>query len=147
MRLTDSRRRKVRCNEIFPRCSHCQRLNLECKWKTAAHDPSLGQASPMRASNHRGRLMSDSQAQSSSSNISDVPLVTVDGHFNDVFNYASFMWNGGDLWNSSPDWSDPESNQTDQYNQINFSVCQSCHKASEGLLRAHIDMTIESIAL
>jgi hypothetical protein len=26
------RRRKVRCNEQRPRCSHCERLNLECTW-------------------------------------------------------------------------------------------------------------------
>lgn len=26
------RRRKVRCNEQKPRCSHCERLNLDCTW-------------------------------------------------------------------------------------------------------------------
>lgn len=26
------RRRKVRCNEQRPRCSHCERLNLDCTW-------------------------------------------------------------------------------------------------------------------
>lgn len=38
LRKTDSgsRRRKVRCNEQKPRCSHCERLNLECTW----HRPS-----------------------------------------------------------------------------------------------------------
>lgn len=27
------KRRKVRCNELRPRCYHCQRLNLDCVWK------------------------------------------------------------------------------------------------------------------
>lgn len=31
-RLTHARRRKVRCNEQKPRCSHCERLNLDCTW-------------------------------------------------------------------------------------------------------------------
>lgn len=29
------RRRKVRCDEQRPRCSHCERLNLQCKWRPA----------------------------------------------------------------------------------------------------------------
>lgn len=29
------KKRKVRCNEQKPRCSHCERLNLECNWPLA----------------------------------------------------------------------------------------------------------------
>lgn len=31
------KRRKVRCNEQRPRCSHCERLNLECNWPLTHH--------------------------------------------------------------------------------------------------------------
>jgi hypothetical protein len=31
-RLIHARRRKVKCNEQKPRCSHCERLNLDCTW-------------------------------------------------------------------------------------------------------------------
>jgi hypothetical protein len=40
MRWVD-RRRKVRCNEQRPRCSHCERLNLDCTWnRTTNQRPS-----------------------------------------------------------------------------------------------------------
>ena len=31
-----ARRRKVRCSEQRPRCSHCERLNLDCTWNRAS---------------------------------------------------------------------------------------------------------------
>lgn len=139
-----NRRRKVRCNEASPRCSHCQRLNLECKWRTAERGPSTRPASPVLASNS-GRetdLTSESQEQNFSTNLSGAPYMSIDGHFNDVFNYASFMWDSGDVWNLSTNWSEQESNHIDQPGQIEFSVCYLCHRAWN-LLCAYIDLITE----
>lgn len=38
------KRRKVRCNELRPRCYHCQRLNLDCVWK----DTGLHRQGPLQ---------------------------------------------------------------------------------------------------
>lgn len=35
------RRRKVRCDEQRPRCSHCERLNLQCRWRPAYTTPAV----------------------------------------------------------------------------------------------------------
>ncbi len=49
------RRRKVRCNERKPRCSHCERLNLDCTWnrttvrrgaKETSTPSQIGQSDP-----------------------------------------------------------------------------------------------------
>lgn len=44
------RRRKVRCNERRPRCSHCERLNLDCTWnRPPPTRGSTGQTSQLLA--------------------------------------------------------------------------------------------------
>ncbi|KAF2854702.1 hypothetical protein T440DRAFT_241165 [Plenodomus tracheiphilus IPT5] len=44
------RRRKVRCNERRPRCSHCERLNLDCTWnRPPPTRTSTGQTSQLLA--------------------------------------------------------------------------------------------------
>lgn len=35
------KRRKVRCNELRPRCFHCTRLNLQCVWKDTEPHPQV----------------------------------------------------------------------------------------------------------
>ncbi|RDL33018.1 uncharacterized protein BP5553_08457 [Venustampulla echinocandica] len=89
-----SRRRKVRCNEHKPRCSHCERLNLECTWR-----PSLQQRqtpASLRLSQSAGINASNGPPTPSSisavSTLQDPRYPTNDNSFNDIFNYASFMW-------------------------------------------------------
>ncbi|KAH6665573.1 fungal-specific transcription factor domain-containing protein [Halenospora varia] len=89
------RRRKVRCNEQKPRCSHCERLNLECSWR-----PSPTPSRPIRQAPAPETSQTEYElgANIGSSSTSDVALLqnsgqaVVDGPFNDTFNYASFMW-------------------------------------------------------
>ncbi|ETN44130.1 uncharacterized protein HMPREF1541_10680 [Cyphellophora europaea CBS 101466] len=49
------KRRKVRCNEQKPRCSHCERLNLECNW------PLSRQRAPLRVAPQTDVTTSNSQ--------------------------------------------------------------------------------------
>lgn len=41
------RRRKVKCNEQHPRCSHCERLNMECVWNTPRRIANMQSAAPL----------------------------------------------------------------------------------------------------
>ncbi|TKW49061.1 hypothetical protein CTA1_8596 [Colletotrichum tanaceti] len=88
--------RKVKCDESRPQCSHCERLNLECKWQPQS---GITAARPMPAapgSSGPGR----SPAVPSHANDASVspaasvvqPLQAVD----EIFDYASFMWDAGD---------------------------------------------------
>ncbi|KAI9727367.1 MAG: hypothetical protein M1834_008438 [Cirrosporium novae-zelandiae] len=72
------RQRKVKCNEQKPTCSHCERLNLQCIWK----DP------PPTSSNRRRISPATSPPRRSAA-----PEPAGPAPFNEVFNYASFMWN------------------------------------------------------
>lgn len=89
------RQRKVRCNVQRPRCAHCERLNLECKWKA----PSLTSRNPTpqpipntRALESVTRTATNPWSPSSSSVAHTTPVADADGIFKDVFDYASFMW-------------------------------------------------------
>ncbi|ATY61406.1 C6 finger domain [Cordyceps militaris] len=42
----NTRRRKVKCNEKHPKCSHCERLNIECVWNTSRRDANAQIAFP-----------------------------------------------------------------------------------------------------
>lgn len=72
------RRRKVRCNEKRPRCSHCERLNLECKWKPSA-------AHTRRDATATARNLAPDGSPGSQTQQQQPPV-------NELFNYASFMW-------------------------------------------------------
>ncbi|KAL5393490.1 hypothetical protein DPSP01_000306 [Paraphaeosphaeria sporulosa] len=85
------RRRKVRCSEQRPRCSHCERLNLECKWRPV----------------HRPGSMQQEVVVSTPETIvsNGAPALDPFGNFStdavdQVFDYASFMWDTSDLWQS-----------------------------------------------
>ncbi|KAF4121907.1 Fungal Zn(2)-Cys(6) binuclear cluster domain [Geosmithia morbida] len=105
------KRRKVKCDEQRPRCSHCERLNMECKWRLQLRSA----ATPRRTSSSSAQVVettrppppssSSSQAphNQTQSPVTDIspaasgtqhPLHAVD----EVFDYASFMWDGGDFW-------------------------------------------------
>lgn len=98
------RRRKVKCDEQRPRCSHCERLNMECKWPPR-HNPGS------RRRQHEVAIVGSdvnrvppspfteiSNNSTSPSHTSPFhPLQAVD----EVFDYASFMWDSRDFWQQS----------------------------------------------
>ncbi|PON21659.1 hypothetical protein TGAM01_v209397 [Trichoderma gamsii] len=97
------KRRKVKCDEQRPRCSHCERLNLECKWRPL-HAVAL---SKQRTDTNGERPTGDGQPITSPSTERSP---TVSGlrtlqAMDEVFDYASFMWDpSSSLWQQeSPD--------------------------------------------
>ncbi|KAF3761864.1 hypothetical protein M406DRAFT_12881, partial [Cryphonectria parasitica EP155] len=83
------KRRKVKCDEQRPRCSHCERLNLECKWHLAI----VGQQS-VQDSGSSVTLRTpvpESEPPSNGPLFQTPPLHAV----NQLFDYASFMWDIG----------------------------------------------------
>ncbi|KAI1377795.1 fungal-specific transcription factor domain-containing protein [Hypoxylon crocopeplum] len=105
------RRRKVRCNEIRPICGHCSRLNLECRWRPsnsilstngAGDSPNTSRGRPDSNGNSRALLPPTQPATSS-----------VQESFDDVFNYASFMWDGSEIW-KPPSWGQQDLSVVDQ---------------------------------
>lgn len=90
-------RRKVRCNEHKPRCSHCERLNLECLWRPTQQS-SRQASSSLRCGNGGDSYTSNRSGSSAPLSASALPNMTSSGYsandnsFNDIFNYASFMW-------------------------------------------------------
>ncbi|EHK50977.1 hypothetical protein TRIATDRAFT_288607 [Trichoderma atroviride IMI 206040] len=97
------KRRKVKCDEQRPRCSHCERLNLECKWRPL-HAVAL---SKQRNDANGERPTGDSQPITSPSTDRSPTasgLRTLQA-MDEVFDYASFMWDpSSSLWQQeSPD--------------------------------------------
>ncbi|KAL7627543.1 hypothetical protein AAE478_001736 [Parahypoxylon ruwenzoriense] len=107
------RRRKVRCNEIRPICGHCSRLNLECRWRPSNSALSAnGTANATPATTSRGR--SDGNDTSRVLPAAAPPTASsVQESFDDVFNYASFMWDGPELW-KPPSWGHQDLSAADQ---------------------------------
>ena len=100
--LSKYRRRKVRCDEKRPLCGHCNRLSLECEWQQNA-----GAKSGLRRKRVRQRMQQNHNEQSETqTKVAEVtpgptPDSTAQNHnastadestFNEVFSYASFMW-------------------------------------------------------
>ncbi|POS79808.1 hypothetical protein DHEL01_v201813 [Diaporthe helianthi] len=100
------KRRKVKCDELRPRCSHCERLNLECKWP---------QSFPTNSHKRRSRQTAGASAASSNAEASRTPMPEMEPApsgplfqtpplhaVNQLFDYASFLWNTGagtgDMW-------------------------------------------------
>ncbi|KAI1402132.1 fungal-specific transcription factor domain-containing protein [Hypoxylon fuscum] len=94
------RRRKVRCNEIRPICGHCSRLNLECRWRPSTSVLSTNGTSSTPDATRR---KSDGPNGNSKALPTPVPPTTSSAQesFDDVFNYASFMWDGPEMWKPS----------------------------------------------
>lgn len=88
---------------------------MQCRWQVAARETSH---SPIASSERT----SDVSTQDTSTVDYDSSSVMADG-FSDVFNYASFMWDGNDHWNSSLEWLNPEFNQVGQQVPTNLRVC------------------------
>ncbi|EHK20952.1 uncharacterized protein TRIVIDRAFT_51228 [Trichoderma virens Gv29-8] len=97
------KRRKVKCDEQRPRCSHCERLNLECKWRPH-HAAALSKQ--RQDANGEGTASSNQLTLSPSTDQSPTTsgLRTLQA-MDEVFDYASFMWDPtSSLWQQeSPD--------------------------------------------
>lgn len=92
----------MKCDESRPRCSHCERLNLECKWRpqsnsTAAH-ATLAAAVPAGARSPAMRSHATDASVSPAASMFQ-PMQAVD----EIFDYASFMWDTGDVWQQVPE--------------------------------------------
>ncbi|KAK1960003.1 hypothetical protein LY78DRAFT_619176 [Colletotrichum sublineola] len=101
------KRRKVKCDESRPRCSHCERLNLECKWRPQSSAAAAHSMLAAAGSSGSGRspAMPSHATDASVSPAASVfqPVQAVD----EIFDYASFMWDAGDAWQQV----NPESGQ------------------------------------
>lgn len=108
----------MRCDEQRPRCSHCERLNLECRWRPAPPMPPSVQRRPSaNSANTTGNANKGQsptaiihpifQAAPVNSNTSPGDVVSTPGDqqwlqnpgaVDQLFDYASFMWDvsGGD---------------------------------------------------
>ncbi|PNY23274.1 Sterol uptake control protein 2 [Tolypocladium capitatum] len=87
------KRRKVKCDEQRPRCSHCERLNMECKWRPQARTGAqTTQQVEMLASTTELSTHPAIENSPSSSIFQPAHVVS------EVFDYASFMWDSGDFW-------------------------------------------------
>jgi hypothetical protein len=117
------KRRKVRCNEQRPRCSHCERLDLQCTWKP---NTTLGLAARSRRTASQGAVSSDAQHRSSvdaessaavtsQANLNESAWSLAAGHesvaaptssattqqhhgVDNFFDYAGFMWDNAEWW-------------------------------------------------
>jgi hypothetical protein len=88
------KRRKVKCDEQRPRCSHCERLNMECKWR-----PQQRSGAQRRPASAAGTLAQTLEQSLSPTDTSPGTSVFQPGHaVDEVFDYASFMWDYGDFW-------------------------------------------------
>ncbi|RSL81885.1 hypothetical protein CEP51_005558 [Fusarium floridanum] len=94
------KRRKVKCDEQRPRCSHCERLNFECKWR-----PQQRSTAQRRQANNDMNNQQPEQNLSPATDASPGASVFQPVHaVDEVFDYASFMWDSGDFWQQvSPD--------------------------------------------
>ncbi|KAH7329649.1 fungal-specific transcription factor domain-containing protein [Stachybotrys elegans] len=99
------RNRKVRCDETRPRCSHCFRLNLECRWRPPFCPPLKkpdGTVSQQNSGQAQGVNMGAAQTGNlrrtslSSPSLGDGllanPMQAGFGAVDQMFDYASFMW-------------------------------------------------------
>lgn len=95
------RQRKVKCDESQPRCSHCERLNIHCRWRNASRNGVQGRQAGASSSAERTPMMRTPTSPSSGANNSpglsllqsqpQAPPV-------EIFDYASFVWGGRELW-------------------------------------------------
>jgi hypothetical protein len=100
------RRRKVRCDETRPLCGHCQRLRLDCRWNDrrtkSASAWDFDEAN--EASNNAAPSVSEGRDGSigtcierPSHEFAAAPQAMIDLDLNEVFDYASFMWDGSGI--------------------------------------------------
>ncbi|KAK0310066.1 hypothetical protein LTR01_004265 [Friedmanniomyces endolithicus] len=90
-------RRKVRCNEERPRCSHCERLNLQCTWRAGvAASVSQDQPDATSTTQHHEQARRPSASGSASAG-------GYDGLIGD-FDFNNSIWHD----TSMLDWSFPD---------------------------------------
>ncbi|KAF5007869.1 hypothetical protein FDECE_5784 [Fusarium decemcellulare] len=100
--------RKVRCDEQHPRCSRCERLNLECRWRPRTAATTRWKIILGPEPGRTARLMDADAAVSStpaqapqpdatSVGSTDSPGIENPGVIDQMFDYASFMWDTSDV--------------------------------------------------
>jgi hypothetical protein len=96
----------VRCDEIRPLCGHCQRLRLDCRWndrrtKSASAwdfdeaNEASNNAAPSESEGRDGSI--GTCTEHPSRDIAAPPQTMIDLDLNEVFDYASFMWDGSGI--------------------------------------------------
>ncbi|KAE8553092.1 hypothetical protein EYB25_004471 [Talaromyces marneffei] len=156
------RRRKVRCNEVRPKCGHCSRLRLSCTWPpdSAFDVPGTTKVSKAKKSKQDSRDKRQSQqqgqpqpqpksgsqspqkqqrlipvqeegAQSPSSRTSLLAQSEPQTHaqqfipeadFNEIFNYASFLWDNDSPTISFPTGSSPLDSLSTPHDQLQLTM-------------------------
>jgi hypothetical protein len=96
-----SRQRKVKCDESRPRCSHCERLNIECRWRNTSRGAVYSrQSGTTNSADRMPVLRTPVSASPSTDNPSNPSPFQFPGHqsVTEIFDYASFIYDGRDAW-------------------------------------------------
>lgn len=130
------KRRKVKCDEQRPRCSHCERLNFECRWQ-------ISTGGNERRRNTRGDDSNSHSNSNSNTNILRTPVPETEPPsqgpsfqtppfhaVNQLFDYASFMWDIGSdgVWQQlSPETAAAQGVSFDTASTVAATVSTSPH--------------------
>uniref|UniRef100_A0A8H7K7E9 Zn(2)-C6 fungal-type domain-containing protein n=1 Tax=Bionectria ochroleuca TaxID=29856 RepID=A0A8H7K7E9_BIOOC len=88
------KQRKVKCDELRPTCSHCERLNIECKWYGARRS-SIGASDEGNAT--RTPESSLSAGLDKASYLPSHPSQVPQG-FHQEIDYSGSFWEESDVW-------------------------------------------------
>ncbi|KAL1845802.1 hypothetical protein VTK73DRAFT_429 [Phialemonium thermophilum] len=92
------KQRKVKCDESQPICSHCVRLNIPCRWRPVPpRQGSLPSSSGEKTPTTRTPASSVPSGPSRTPTFGFGPSHPQEPSI-DVFDYASFIWSGQDVW-------------------------------------------------
>lgn len=159
----NDRRRKVRCNEVHPKCGHCSRLHLSCTWPPDSSFvvPGTTKVSKTKSKSKQEREKRQSQQQAqpqpqpksrSQSPQKQQQLISVqeqgvqspsarqplfaqaetqanqpqqiipEADFNEIFNYASFLWDNDSPTISFPTGSSPLDSLSTPHDQLQLPM-------------------------
>lgn len=158
----NDRRRKVRCNEVHPKCGHCSRLHLLCAWPPDSSFvvPGISKVSKTKSKSKqesREKRQSQQQAQAQPKSGSQSPQkqyqfisvqeeaaqspcsrppllaqsesqphqqqqITPEADFNEIFNYASFLWDNDSPTISFPTGSSPLDSLSTPHDQLQLAM-------------------------
>ena len=134
------RRRKVRCNEQRPRCSHCERLNLQCTWRPIrlpSRQPQSQDQDPQQQSHLRESmplLLAPQQQASLSFDFNNDLWQDISGFDLDWSSDASQVLRDGQQWpvvldvdESIPGRAYPHDSNTRLNDSVQLGPEQLCH--------------------
>ncbi|KAK5951597.1 hypothetical protein OHC33_007275 [Knufia fluminis] len=139
------KRRKVRCNEQRPRCSHCERLNLACSWPPSRPRPyqkSEGQQVP---SNNNAQQDFDAALGSNAFEGFDFANIFSDDPANPVF--ANYSWQnaGLDIDFGTPARQTPSTTEVPQWGQSSPSAASTGRIENHELVEKFLQMKVPPI--